>query len=116
MILVYCPEGSDCQKARKWLEDNKVSFVSRDVTKEKLTRDEINMWQTNSGLPLKEFYNTSKSNHRNLNSMDENSTMTDDELYRKLTNDSKLLKCPIAVTGTCVLVGFDENKWEKNLI
>ena len=117
MIFVCCPDCSDCQKAKKWLEDNKVSFVSRDITKEKLSCDELKMWQKKSGLPLKEFCNTcATSANKDMNSTDKKSTMTEDELCKQLTNDTNLLKCPIAVTGSCVLVGFDESKWKEKLL
>lgn len=115
MIFVCCPDCSDCQKAKKWLDDNKVTYTSRDITKDKPTCDEIKMWQKKSGLPLKEFLNTSNSS-KEMNSMDKTSTMTDDDLCNKLTADSKLIKCPIAVTDTCVLVGFNESKWKEKLL
>lgn len=107
MIFVCCPNCSDCEKAKKWLDDNKVAYTSRDIAKDKPTCDEIKMWQKKSGLPFKEFIKTSKTTA---------TTTTDEEICNQLTKDPLLLKCPLAVTDTCVLVGFDEAKWKEKLL
>lgn len=107
MIFVCCPNCSDCEKAKKWLDDNKVTYTSRDVAKDKPTCDEIKMWQKKSGLPFKEFIKTTATTA---------STTTDEEICNQLTKDPLLLKCPLAVTDTCVLVGFDETKWKEKLL
>ena len=121
MIFVCCPNCSDCEKAKKWLDDNKVAYTSRDIAKDKPTCDEIKMWQKKSGLPFKEFIKTSKTSDsmtKDMNSMGKTTATTtiDEEICNQLTKDPLLLKCPLAVTDTCVLVGFDEAKWKEKLL
>lgn len=116
MIFVCCPECSDCEKAKKWLDDNKVMYTSRDIAKDKPTCDEIKMWQKKSGLPFKEFIKTSDSKTKDMNSMGKTTATTEEEICNQLTKDPLLLKCPLVVTDTYVLVGFDETKWKEKLL
>lgn len=116
MIFVCCPNCSDCEKAKKWLSDNKVTYTSRDVAKEKPTCDELKMWQKKSGLPFNEFIKTSDSMTKDMNPMGKITAYTEEEICNQLTKDQMLLRCPLAITDTCVLVGFDENKWKEKLL
>ena len=50
---------STCQKAQKWLDDHHVAYVLRDIKQQNPTQSELAEWQTQSGLPLKRFFNTS---------------------------------------------------------
>ena len=58
LVLVY-RKCSTCQKALKWLEDNRVNFDERPIKEENPSYDELKEWYKKSGLPLKKFFNTS---------------------------------------------------------
>jgi arsenate reductase len=60
MIKFICyPKCTTCQKANKWLDDNKIEYEFRDIKLDNPTLDELTEWYKNSGLPLKKFFNTS---------------------------------------------------------
>ena len=73
--------------------------------------EELKKWQAQSGLPLKKFFNTSGQLYRSLELKDKLPEMSEDEQYRLLASDGMLVKRPIMVTDSDVLVGFKEAEW-----
>ena len=60
MLKFICyPKCTTCQKAKKWLDDNRIEYELRDIKLNNPTQDELTKWYKNSGLPLKKFFNTS---------------------------------------------------------
>lgn len=59
MLFIEYPKCTTCQKARKWLVANEISFQSRHIREEAPSADELKSWHSLSGLPLKKFFNTS---------------------------------------------------------
>lgn len=42
--------------------------------------------------------------------------MSEDEMLSLLSTDGMLVKRPIIITGTFVLIGFKESEWEEKLV
>ena len=55
MLFVCYPKCSTCAKARKWLEEQGISFEERDIKTDNPTEAELRGWHRRSGLPLKRF-------------------------------------------------------------
>ena len=53
MLFVCYPKCTTCQKARKWLDEQRIAYGLRDIKPEKPTYDELAAWYERSGLPLK---------------------------------------------------------------
>ncbi len=111
MLFVEYPKCTTCQKARKWLEANKIAFQSRHIKEEAPTAEELRLWQARSGLPLKRFFNTSGLLYKELGLKDKLPGMTDAEQIALLASDGMLVKRPILVGDDFVLVGFREAEW-----
>ena len=57
MLKFICyPKCTTCQKARKWLDDNKIEYEFSDIKLDNPTLDELTEWYKKSGLPLKKFF------------------------------------------------------------
>lgn len=115
MLFVCYPKCSTCGKARKWLEENRISYEERDIKTENPTEEELKTWHRQSGLPLKRFFNTSGMIYRQMNLKDKLPTMSEEEQYQLLATDGMLVKRPILVDGQKVLVGFRQKEWEENV-
>ena len=115
MLFVEYPKCSTCQKARKWLEDNGVAFVSRHIREENPTEAELREWQKRSGLPLKRFFNTSGLRYKELQLKDRLLAMSEAEQFALLASDGMLVKRPILVGDAVILVGFREDAWKDAL-
>lgn len=116
MLFLEYPKCSTCKKAKKWLEDNNITFNDRHIVENNPTKEELKKWHQESGLPIKKFFNTSGMKYRELNLKDKLPNMTEDEMYDVLASDGMLVKRPMIINGNMVLTGFKENEWKKNLL
>ena len=114
MIKFICyPKCTTCQKAQKWLDDNKIEYEFRDIKLDNPTLDELTEWNKKSGLPLKKFFNTSGLLYKSLDLKTKLPTMTDDEMLNLLATDGMLVKRPLLIGEDFVLVGFKEAEWNN---
>lgn len=113
MLFIEYPPCSTCKKAKKWLDDNGISYEARHIKENNPTYEELKAWHEISGLPLKKFFNTSGLLYKSMNLKDKLPTMTQEEQLRLLASDGMLVKRPIAVKGDVVLTGFKESEWDK---
>lgn len=116
MIKFICyHKCTTCQKARKWLDDNRIEYEFRDIKLYNPTLNELTEWHKRSGLPLKSFFNTSGLLYKSLDLKNKLSTMTEDEMLSLLASDGMLVKRPLLVGDDFVLVGFKEAEWKEKL-
>lgn len=107
------PKCGTCRKAKKWLEDNGVTFEEVHIVENPPTKNEIINLYKNSNLELKKFFNTSGQKYRELGLKDKIKVASEDELFEFLGSDGKLLKRPIVTDGKTVTVGFKEEVFEE---
>ena len=116
MLNFICyPKCTTCQKAKKWLDDNKIEYEFRDIKLDNPTLDELTEWYKKSGLSLKKFFNTSGLLYKSLDLKNKIPTMTDDEMLKLLATDGMLVKRPLLIGDDFVLVGFKEAEWSEKI-
>ena len=115
ILFVEYPPCSTCQKAKKWLDERGISYTDRHIKLENPTREELQTWHRESGLPLKRFFNTSGMRYRELGLKDRLPTMTEQEQYELLSSDGMLVKRPLLLGPGFVLTGFREAEWVQAL-
>ena len=115
MLFVCYPKCSTCQKAKDFLDNRGEMYDLRDIKLQNPTAEELADWHKKSGLPLKRFFNTSGMLYRNLDLKNRLPDMTEEEMLSLLATDGMLVKRPILVTESRVLVGFRENEWDALL-
>lgn len=113
--FICYPKCSTCQKAKKWLDENKIEYELRDIKLDNPTYEELTAWYKKSGLPLKRFFNTSGLLYKSMGLKNKLPEMTEEEMLKLLATDGMLVKRPILVGDDFVLTGFKEAEWsEKN--
>ena len=112
MLFIEYPPCTTCQKAKMWLEGQGIAFESRHIKDAPPTYEELKRWHSQSGLPLKRFFNTSGLLYKSLGLKDRLPTMTEEEQLRLLATDGMLVKRPLVIHGDQVLVGFREKEWK----
>ncbi|GAE85304.1 arsenate reductase family protein [Bacteroides reticulotermitis] len=112
-VFLQYPACSTCQKAKKWLEENKVAYTSRLIVDENPTVEELKAWIPRSGLPIRKFFNTSGVVYKELNLKDKLPTMSEEEQIALLATNGKLVKRPLIVAEDFVLVGFKTDEWAR---
>ena len=116
MIKFICyPRCTTCQKALRWLDDNKIEYKLRDIKENNPTFEELSEWYKMSGLPLKKFFNTSGLLYKSMNLKDKLPTMSEEEQLNLLSTDGMLVKRPLVIGEDFVLVGFKESEWSEKL-
>ncbi len=109
------PSCSTCKKAQAWLDANGVKYQLRNIKDNNPTKEELKEWHAKSGLPLKKFFNTSGLLYKSLELKDKLPNMSEEEQFDLLASDGMLVKRPIVVTESTVLVGFKEGEYQKIL-
>lgn len=99
-LFIEYPKCSTCQKAKKWLDENKIEYVDRNIVTETPTKDELKKWITKSGLDVRKFFNTSGMKYRELNIKEKIKDMSEDEIYELLASDGMLIKRPLFISDT----------------
>lgn len=116
MIKFICyPKCTTCQKAKKWLDDNKIEYEFRDIKEDNPSLEELNAWYKISRLPLKKFFNTSGLLYKSMELKDKLSNMSEEDQLKLLATDGMLVKRPLIIGKDFVLVGFKESEWSDKL-
>ena len=109
-ILAYA-NCDTCKKALKWLAAKGVAPKVRPIVEQPPTAAELAKWIPASGLPVKKWLNTSGQSYRALGKAKVDAA-DEATLVRWLSEDGKLVKRPVLVQGSTVLVGFDAAKYQ----
>jgi len=116
MTFICYPKCTTCQKAKKWLDDNQISYDIRDIKQMNPNYKELREWYKQSELPLKRFFNTSGLLYKALELKEKLPAMSEEEQLQLLTTDGMLVKRPLLIDGGFVLVGFKEREWQEKLL
>ena len=115
MLFVEYPPCSTCQKAKKWLDEQNLTYEGRNIKTENPSYEELKEWYQRSGLPLKRFFNTSGLLYKSMELKDKLPQMSEEEQLRLLATDGMLVKRPVLVTDRGVVTGFKAAEWEALL-
>lgn len=111
-IFIEYPKCSTCKKAKKWLEENNIEFIDRNIVSEIPTVEELNKWIKNSGQDLKKWFNTSGLKYKELNLKEKLEKMSDKEKIELLASDGMLIKRPLFISSNKIFIGFKEENWK----
>ncbi len=114
-IFIEYPKCSTCKRAKKWLEENNIDFMERNIVEEIPKVEELNEWIKKSGHEIKKWFNTSGLKYKELNLKEKLATMNDKEKIELLASDGMLIKRPILVSDKGILIGFKEDNWKQLL-
>ncbi|MEZ3447535.1 MAG: arsenate reductase family protein [Lachnospiraceae bacterium] len=115
MLFISYPKCSTCQKAKKWLDEHSVEYTERHIVEDNPSYEELKLWYERSGLPLKKFFNTSGTLYKEMELKNNLPEMSEEKQLELLSTNGMLVKRPLVVDDTKVLVGFKESEWENLL-
>ena len=114
-LFIEYPKCSTCQKAKKWLEDNKIEFIDRHIVENNPSKEELTKWIKESKLDIKRWFNTSGLKYKELKLKEKLQNMTEEEKIKLLASDGMLVKRPVIITDRGILTGFREEEWKQLL-
>ena len=101
-----------CRKAVKWLDAHGVAYDFVGITREPPKQAELKK-ALDAGYTLKDLFNKSGGQYRELNMKDKLPGMSESEAIKLLAGNGYLVKRPIAIASGKVTVGFDEAVYAK---
>ena len=123
MLFVCYPKCSTCAKARKWLEEQEISFEEREAPAydhAAVMAAKAQKQQAGGPLPCgcpgsQSKRNTSGLQYKALGLKDRLPEMSEDEQYALLATDGMLVKRPLLIGEDFALPGFREKEWLEKL-
>ena len=112
-LFINYPKCSTCKKAEKFLKENNIEFINRNIVEENPSAEELALWMEKSGLEPRKFLNTSGVLYREMNLKDKIKTMSKEEMIEILSTNGMLVKRPLLVMDDKVLVGFKEENYKE---
>ena len=116
ILFFQYPSCRTCKKAAKWLKDHDIDIESKHIVETPPTVGELTEWITRSNLPLQKFFNTSGQKYREPTMKHPISPTPEKQHTQQLATDGKLIKRPLLVTDSQVLVGFNAELWQDVLL
>lgn len=113
-IYVYQKCGT-CREAMKWLDARGIVYQINAIRETPPTVAELNSALAASGGDLKKLFNISGTDYRDLGMKDKLPGMSVDEALDLLSTHGNLVKRPFLIGEGKVLVGFNQDAWEKAL-
>ncbi|WAH35745.1 arsenate reductase family protein [Alicyclobacillus dauci] len=102
---------STCRQALKTLQENGGEVEFHDMVENPPSEATIREWVEKSHRPVFDFVNVKGTVYRERDL--KSAKFTDDEWIRELSQDGKLIKRPILVTGDDVFVGYHEGAYRR---
>ncbi len=103
------PTCTTCRKAKAFLQDLKVEFTSRDLDKERLSESEFDRLIGNRDY--KGFLNTRNELYRTRNMAEHPPTRP--EALKLMAKEPNLIRRPLLISGSQIIIGFDEAAYRK---
>lgn len=114
VTFYWYPKCGTCRKAKKWLEDNQVTYQEVHIVENPPSREVLEDLYKKSGLELKKFFNTSGQKYRDLGLKDKMKELSEGELLDLLASDGMLIKRPLTTDGQTITIGFKEEEFNKS--
>lgn len=115
-IFIQYPKCSTCQKAKKWLEQNNIKFIERNIVTQTPTNSELSQWIQKSNQDIKKWFNTSGLKYKELNIKEKLINMSNQEKIELLSSNGMLIKRPILISDKEIFIGFKEENWRDLLV
>ena len=113
MEFIEYSKCSTCRKAKKYLDENNIKYVDREIKERCPQYDEINTWINKYGIEVNKLFNTSGLVYREMKLKDKLKDMSKMEKIDLLAHNPMLIKRPILVCKDKILIGFKIEEWRN---
>lgn len=115
LTLLTAPKDKWCAKARKFLETNGIAFKERDIIDDHPSADELANWAELGGLSAFAFLRSGGFLLGGFAVAERLAMMNETTRFSYLAATGKIIKRPILVGESFLLVSFDESVWKSRL-
>ncbi|MGM9960048.1 MAG: Spx/MgsR family RNA polymerase-binding regulatory protein [Allobaculum sp.] len=108
-VLFYTSPGcANCRKAKKWLDDNHIQYVEKNIFSNELTEAEIKYLMARCENGTEDILSTRSKAYNELREVIDD--MSINELTRFIQQHPSVLKRPILVSRSNMAVGYDHDE------
>ena len=109
MIIFYTSPGcASCRKAKRWLQDNRIDFVEKNIFSNLLSETEIKYLMSRCENGTEDIISTRSKAYASLKDNIEDLSMK--ELTRFIQRNPSVLKRPIMLSERSMVVGYDDDE------
>lgn len=109
MITAYLYNScTSCRKAKDVLEAEGASYEVREYFKQKVTREELDNLLESTGMTVADILSTRSTPYKQGKLAEKN--LSDDEVLDLMTEEPRLIRRPILISGSDTVVGFNDGK------
>lgn len=109
MITAYLYNScTSCRKAKDLMEAEGANFEVREYFKEKVTLEELKGILSATGLTVADILSTRSTPYKQQNLAEQD--LSDEEILTLMTEEPRLIKRPLLISGSNAVVGFGESK------
>ena len=102
-----------CRKALKFLEENKVAYVTIPIREQPPTKAELRQMLKIYRGAIRKLFNTSGQDYKALNLKDRLPKLSVEEALELLSRNGNLVKRPFVLFDKDGLLGFNEAEWKR---
>ncbi len=109
MVIIYTSPGcGSCRKAKRWLQDNHITFLEKNIFSNLLQETEVKYLLSRCENGTSDIISTrSKAYHLLKKNIDEYSIQ---DLIGIIQRNPSILKRPIMVSERTLVIGYDEDE------
>ena len=109
MITIYTtPSCSSCRKAKKWLDDHKISYEEKNLFNQRITEQDIDQMLENAENGFEDIISTRSKIFKEENLDVEDMKMS--ELKQFILDHPSVLKRPIMIENDKMQVGYNDEE------
>ena len=114
-MKVYGIKNCDTvKKALKWLESHNIDFEFHDFKKSGISNEKLKEWSTKLGWePL---LNKRGTTWKKLDAETQNRIINENDAFKLMQEKTSVIKRPVIENGQDILIGFDENTYQRTLV
>lgn len=108
-VLFYTSPGcANCRKAKKWLEENHIQFVEKNIVANELDEQEIKYLLTRCENGTEDLLSTRSKAYEELREIIDDMSLS--ELTHFIQQHPSVLKRPILVSRSNIAIGYDHDE------
>ncbi len=109
IVFYQKPSCTTCRKAKALLQELKIEFTSRDLDNERLTESELD--KLIGTRDYKNFLSTRNELYRTRNMAEHPPTRA--EALKLMSKTPNLIRRPLLISGSQIIIGFDEAAYRQ---
>ncbi len=113
MVFIWYPKCSTCKNAKKYLDENGISYELRDIKLDVPSIEELDNYIKKYNVSVNKLFNTSGLVYRDLDLKNKLKDMTYEEKISLLSTNGMLIKRPLLIMDDKMFIGFKIKDWDN---